>query len=176
MYRWLLVAWLFSGAANAAGIPLTEREVEVPDFGKIAVGASTEKLASVLRQPVPTPFSPSACFIFSPQGMAADTGLSFVIEDKHVTRINLDYYGAEPEPLSIRTVAGIGLGTAEDDVMKAYAGRARVEPDSGDPTWHYIYVDGPGGETGLRFDTDGSKVKSMHAGEYPALNYKQGCY
>ena len=176
MKRWLLLACLLCGTANAADIVLTERDVTLADYGTVTVGDKVDKMERVLRQPLPSSPDRTVCLIATPKGELTTTGISFLIEDKHLTRINVDYYDRSPEPLTIKTPAGIGLGTSEEDVMKAYAGHVRVEPDSGDPSWHYIYVDAPDGQTGLRFDTDGKKVKSMHAGGYPALSYKQGCY
>jgi len=179
MNRWLVLVFLLGGTANADNIALSDQSISLPDFGTVTIGDSAATASRELRQPIAmapgTNPESSTCMIFTPKGLES-TGVSLIFEDKRITRINIDYYGDAAEPLSIKTAAGVGLGTTEEDVKKAYAGHFRLEPDSGDPTWHYIYVDAPGGETGLRFDTDGKKVKSMHAGQYPALNYKQGCY
>ena len=104
----------------------------------------------------------------------APRGVTFMIESKYLTRINVDFYGTDPRPLTIKTDAGIGLGSSEEDVLKAYPA-ARVKPDPADPTWHTIFVESPDRSKGLVFETNGKTVKAMHGGANPAISYPNGC-
>ena len=101
-------------------------------------------------------------------------GITFVIESKRLTRVNVDFYGTDPRPLNIKTAAGIGLGSSEEDVLKAYPA-ARVKPNPADSTWHTIFVDAPDHSKGLVFETNGKTVKSMRGGANPAISYPNGC-
>ena len=166
---WQLVACVIAacGVSDAAGLVLT------PDgLGTTEIGTSASQMERMLRQKI-LPVGEGCVVVAADDGRFP--GISYVIEDKRVSRINVDYYGNSEQPLAIRTAAGIGLGSTEDDVKKAYGDRVRIEPNPGDPTWHYLYVDEPDHARGLAFDTDGKTVKSMHSGTYPALGYKQGC-
>jgi hypothetical protein len=172
--RYLLAILLLStvtGAANAADAVLAPG-----GLGPVAIGSSISQMERLLRQQIPgSSFDDGGCAVVAGNDKR-QLGISYLMESRRVTRINVDYYGDAAEPLTIHTEAGIGLGSSEEDVKKAYGDRVRIEPNSGDPTWHYLYVDEPDHLSGLAFDTDGKTVKSMHAGVYPALNYKQGCH
>jgi hypothetical protein len=76
----------------------------------------------------------------------------------------------------IKTAEGIGVGTSETAVRKAYPD-AVAEP--------HKYVEAPakyldwrpgGGKSGLRFEIDkDGKVSSIHAGREPEIEYVEGC-
>jgi hypothetical protein len=102
------------------------------------------------------------------------TGLSFMIESKKLTRVNVDFYAKSPLPMTIKTDTGIGLGSSEEDVLKAYPS-AKVNPNPADPTWHTIIDEAPDRTKGIVFETNGKTVKSMRAGATPAINYGNGC-
>ena len=161
---------VFAFVAGTCGANAADLTLSADGLALGAIGDSTSHLERVLRQKIPVETQPGSCVVVA--GFDQEKlGITYVIEDETLTRINVDYYGKSPS--TIHTAAGIGLGSAEEDVMKAYEGRVRIESDTGDPSWHFLYVDEPDGSRGLRFDTDGKKVKSMHAGQYPAL--KLGC-
>jgi hypothetical protein len=169
MNRWLPILCVVALSASAGAEDLVLRP---EGLGPVAIGASLSQMERLLRQKIPYDVA-SSCGLVSDRITEA-MGVSYLMEANKVTRINVDYVG-KVDGSPVRTAAGIGLGSPEEDVMKAYAGRVRVEPNSGDPSWHYLYVDEPDRSAGLAFDTDGKKVKSMHAGVYPALSYKQSC-
>ena len=169
MKRCLVLACVMAmvGTANAAD------EVLTPDgLAPVKIGWKVPALENVVGHKI-TP-NPTGCSIVVDY-REEHLGISYMLEERRVTRISVDYYGNSPSPLTIRTAAGIGLGSTEDEVMKAYADRIRVEPYDGDPSRHHLYVDEPDHSRGMAFDTDGTKVKSMHTGEYPALGYTEWC-
>jgi hypothetical protein len=169
MKRCLILAYAMAmwGAANADDGILT------PDgLAPVKLGWKVPALENVVRYKIM--LNPAGCSIVVDY-REEHLGISYMLEESRVTRISVDYYGNSPSPLTIRTAAGIGLGSTEDEVMKAYADRIRVEPYDGDPSWHHLYVDEPDHSRGMAFDTDGKKVKSMRTGEYPSLRYAEGC-
>jgi hypothetical protein len=101
-------------------------------------------------------------------------GLSFTIESGFFTRVDVEFYGTDPRPLLIKTDTGIGLGSREEDVLKAYPG-AKVKPNPADPTWHTITAESLDRTKGIVFETNGKTVKSMRAGATPTINYANGC-
>jgi len=168
MKHWLIFA-LIAGTfgANAAAPVFSANGLD-----PVKIGDTIARLGIDLRQRVDVGAQGDSCVLFSTRD-GENFGISYLISDRVLARINVDYYGTSTDPTTIRTAEGIGLGSTEEDVMKAYGARVRAEPDTGDPTWHYLYVDDPASGRGLRFDTDGKKVTSMHAGQYPEL--KGGC-
>ena len=143
-------------------------------IGPLKVGAQQEIVERYLHDKLPyNQYANHGCSTVSTQQLEP-TGLSFMLEKKILTRINVDYYGTDPRPLEIKTDTGVGLGSSEDDVRKAYPG-AVVKPNPADPTWHTIVMETPDHTRGIIFETDGKTVKSMRAGENPAINYANGC-
>lgn len=104
----------------------------------------------------------------------APTGLSYTIESKYLTRINLDFYSNDPRPLAIKTDTGLGLGSSEEDVLKAYPD-AQVKPNELDPTWHTIIALSPSRTKGIVFETNGKTVKSIRAGLTPTIYPPNPC-
>ena len=155
------------GTANAADQILTPE-----GLGPVAIGLRVQSLENILRKKIEPKLD--GCTLVGENGPER-LGVTYLIEEKRVTRINVDYYGDSAYPSTVRTAAGIRLGSTEDEVNRAYGERVQVEPYEGDPSWHHLYVDEPDHSRGVAFDTDGQKVKSMHAGEYPALRYVSGC-
>lgn len=104
----------------------------------------------------------------------APLGITYTIEAKLLTRINVDFYANDPRPRSIKTAAGIGLGSTEEDLLKAYP-NARIKPNQLDPSWHTIFVDTPERTHALVFETNGKTVKSMRSGLIPNVNPPSAC-
>lgn len=102
-------------------------------------------------------------------------GISIVIEAKHLSRVNVDFYADSDLPQTIKTEAGVGLGSSEADVLSAYGDKAKVAPNPQDPTWHTITVETPDHQSGIVFETNGKSVKSMRAGTNPTLAYPLPC-
>jgi hypothetical protein len=69
------------------------------------------------------------------------SGLRFTAEKKKLVRIDVDFDSGTVET-SAQTDKGIGLRSAEEDVLKAYPD-AVIKRNPGDPTWHTIIVETP---------------------------------
>ncbi len=171
MKRAFLFAVLFagSGVASAAAV------LSANGYGDVKIGMKIDQVERVLHSTLAyNPYANHGCSItFNAQ--MEPYGISYVIDNKVLTRINLDFTTTDERVLTVKTDTGIGLRSPEEDVMKAYAGRVRVQPNSGDPSWHTLYVDEPDQSRGIVFETDGKKVKSIRAGAYPAITYQEPC-
>jgi hypothetical protein len=163
----LFVALIACGSVAFAADP--DNVLTADGLGTIAIGIPVDRLERVLRSKVVyNPYLNRGCSVTTTPEMEP-RGVSFTIEKKLLTRINLDFYGTDPRPLAIKTDTGVGLGSPEDDVTKAYGNRVRIAQNPGDPTWHTLYVDTSDHSRGIIFETDGKRVKSIRAGEYPTI-------
>jgi hypothetical protein len=167
MTRALVFFAFFAGAAVAAPVPVLSAD----GIGPIAIGMSTDQLKQVLKRRLP--YAGGCQALLSPTTDL--TGISLVIDAGYLTRIDVEFYGTDPRPLAIKTEAGIGLKSSEDDLDNAYAGRARTQPAPLDPSWHTVYVDWTGHSRGMIFETDGKTVKSIRVGGYAAISSREPC-
>lgn len=143
-------------------------------LGNLKIGMNQEQMQRVLRQPIPyNEYNNHGCSFMTTPSLGP-LGISLMIEKKRLVRINIDYYGTDPHPLLQKTEAGIGLGSSEADLLKAYP-TAEVKANPADPTWHTVTVDAPDHSKGMVFETDGKKVKSFRVGANPAIAYATGC-
>ncbi|HEX8674681.1 MAG TPA: hypothetical protein VF710_22460 [Longimicrobium sp.] len=127
--------------------------------------------AAVLGAPVERPAvdPENACDYATLSGEIA--GLSPMVWGDTLVRFDVDTPG-------IRTVEGVGVGSAEKDVMSRYAQqRLRTEPHPYDgPEWHYLTVDFPGDSVHrIIFETDGDTVRSFRVGLRSAVDLIEGC-
>lgn len=160
------------GTAMAAN---PDTDLSADGVGNIKIGMPIDALERIVHGKLPyNEYANHGCAVVSTKALEP-WGLSFMIEDNHLTRINVDYYDNNTEPTAIKTAAGIGLGSSEADITKAYAGRVRVKPNSQDPTWHTLYVDEPDHTRGMVFETNGKTVKSLRVGQYPSIESQTGC-
>jgi hypothetical protein len=93
----------------------------------------------------------------------------FMFEDERLTRISIG------KGSRTRTLRGIGIGSSEAEVHRAYGPGLRVEPHRY-TEWpaRYLTVWARSPAHGLRFETDPSRrVRSIHAG--PSIEYVEGC-
>lgn len=173
MKRTLLVLFVVGcGAAFAAEPDMT---LSADAMGSFKTGMGVDVLERTAHQKLPyNPYVNHGCSVITTQGLEP-WGVSFMIEQKKLARINVDFFGSDPRPLTIKTAEGIGLASTEEDVMKAYGARVRMVPNQLDPTWHTLFVDSPDRTHGMVFETDGKTVKSLRIGEYPAIESQTGC-
>lgn len=105
-----------------------------------------------------------------------DANLAYMVEDGRITRIDViqPRRGSGPER-RVTAATGLGVGSSEDEVRKAYGSAMTAEPNPYDDRERYLKVEEPDHKRGLVFETLGGKIYSMRAGEYPALDYAEGC-
>jgi hypothetical protein len=143
-------------------------------IGPAKIGMEISVLERYLRTKLGyNPYDNRGCSVLVSKAMAP-LGMSFMIEKSYLSRVNVDFYGTDPRPLEIKTTAGIGLGSSEEDVLKAYPG-ARVKANPADPTWHTIFAESPDRSKGIAFETNGKTVKSMRGGANPSISYPNSC-
>ena len=118
-------------------------------------------------------FESAECWVTS-RADGADPGIAYMVEDGRITRIDVWQPGDGP-PSTIRTAAGIGLGSSEAEIAAAY-GPGRVEPHPYlEEGGHLVIVEGRRKGSALVFETAGGHVTGFRAGRHPAVDYSEGC-
>jgi hypothetical protein len=173
MKRAVLFAVLLASAMPAFAIEFSTNLSE-DGLGNVKIGMPVEQIELQFHDKFGyNPYENHGCSMLTTP-LLEPTGISVMIEAKHLTRINIDYVGKSALPATIKTSKGIGLGSSEEDVLKAYP-NARVKVNPADPTWHTIFAETPDQAKGIVFETNGKAVKSMRAGVNPAISYPNGC-
>jgi hypothetical protein len=151
--------------------------VLTPDgLGPVKFGMSAKQLQNVLLQKLEydyDPFHKHACGTVSTKRSQAQ-GISFTLDNGHVTRISVDFYGKGLRS-PVRTEAGIGLDATVEEVKQAYGARLVVKPHPNDPSWQYLVVNSPDHSRAVIFETNGTKVIHIRAGDYPEITQPDGC-
>lgn len=97
------------------------------------------------------------------------SGVAFMVEGDTLVRVDVERAG-------LLTQEGVGVGTAEADVVARFGNRLRVEPHPYEgPEGHYLIVDAPDGRHRMIFETDGLRVTRYRAGRLPEADYIEGC-
>ena len=143
-------------------------------IGLAKVGINIDQLQKVIQEKLAyDPARNGDCSLITNKHLGP-MGLSFTIESGYLTRVNVEFYGTDPRPLLFKTEAGIGLGSREEDLLKAYPG-ARIKPNPADPTWHTVIAESPDHTRGMVFETNGQTVKSIRVGDYRAISHLNEC-
>ncbi|GAA0539217.1 hypothetical protein FHS83_003681 [Rhizomicrobium palustre] len=173
--RFLVPAFAMVLAASAAyaeeDLPTLLSEDGISD---VKIGMKQDALERALHEKVLfNAYANGGCVAFTTKKLEA-AGLGLLMFQKQLARVSVEYYSADTHPLAIKTAAGIGLGSSEEDVLKAYPG-AKVKPNPADPSWHTVIWETADHSKGIVFETDGKKVKSMRAGLNPFIATPDGC-
>jgi hypothetical protein len=143
-------------------------------LGGLKVGTPVDRVETLLSDKLGySQYQNGGCSVLTTKKLEP-LGISLMIESKILTRINIDYFSKSTLPQTIKTDSGVGLGSTEEEVRKAYPG-ARVKPNPSDPTWHTVIAETPDHAKGIAFETDGKTVKSMRVGTYSAIAFADGC-
>lgn len=124
------------------------------------------------------------CYHAQPKGV---DGVAFMVgnerrpadpKDGRIVRATVAPYGPE-EALVVPgfvTDKGVGLGSTEAQVKAAYPG-IEVTGHQYVEQGHYLtlYAAGADKGFGIRFETDGQQVTSIHAGKADAIQFVEGC-
>lgn len=162
----------------AAAVPALAEDappvLTMDGIGSLKVGMAVDKLEQLLHTRIAySKFNNNGCSVLTTATLEP-RGISLMIDEKLLARVNVEFVGTSALPKTVKTEAGIGLGSSEDDLKKAYP-TAKVKPNPADPSWHTISVLNADGSQGFVFETDGVTVKSMRSGITPAISFQRGC-
>ena len=104
------------------------------------------------------------CHFVLPSG--ADSPYGFMVVEGRITRVDIWQGG-------IYTSTGLGVGSSEDEVLKAYPDKVEISPHRY-TDGHYLTVPIAEGFA-IIFETNGSEVERYRAGSYPSIAWIEGC-
>jgi hypothetical protein len=175
--------------------PATAQVVSFTGAGPVELGmtvAAAERSMGAKFAPISLPFSED-CWITG-RADGKDKGVDYVIHDGKIVRI--DFEPRDGEQVNLKTAAGIGVGSTEAEIRRAYkdvtvsrapyfseeseveAAKERAErgitaPEP--PPQYWMRVDSPGNERGIIFVTQDSKVISFSTGFKAAIEEMEIC-
>jgi hypothetical protein len=179
-------------------ITAVSAEAQVVDFmgaGPVQLGmtvAAAERSLGAKFAPISLPFSED-CWITG-RADGKDQAISYVIQNGEIVRI--DFYPRNGEQMNLKTTAGIGIGSTEADIRRAYKDirvtrapyydeeseieaantRAKLGITAPQPPPHFwMRVDSPNHERGIIFDTEDGKVTSFFTGFKNAIESMEIC-
>jgi len=136
-------------------------------FGPLKIGISFEQARRIagpeLRPTTPELLASPAC---DQLPLPGHKGVALMFVEGVLRRIDVFKPG-------IRSAAGIAVGDPVSRVAHAYAG-VRQEPNHYDERESYLTA-GPEQGRALRFETDKGKIGQMYAGDWPQVQYTEGC-
>ena len=98
----------------------------------------------------------------------------FMVVGGRIVRIDAGFR----EPARVKTLSGIGKGSSEADVMKAYAGQIRVEPHKyvpGGKDLVYVPNDAAYRQYSMIFEVIDGRVGSFRSGFTEQVSWIEGC-
>jgi hypothetical protein len=157
-------------------------------IGPVQIGMSAKQAERALGaklDPMSADGNGSAeCWLTSRKGKI-DRFIQYMIKFGKITRIDVFPGAAEisPKPVpAIKTPEGIGVGSSEDDIRKAYGETVKKEvapygdEDHIDATTSYsLHVDTPDKKRGIIFETTHNRVESFSVGLHDSINMIESC-
>ena len=157
----VILTVMLTGCASAP--KLTENA-----FGGVSIGMSAEHALAVMHDYAAEYYDETSdCYYLHPKGEVA--GVHIMINDEIVARFDVADNGER-----ILTAAGVGIGSTKQDVINSYS-QVNIKPhqylgEAGE----YLEVTLPSG-TGFIFETEFDVVTQYRLGQYPEVQYVEGC-
>ena len=178
MLRWTFrIAVLILALAMAAPASAQERRIlESGGIGKVRIGMSISRaeraLGARLRSFIPA--YGKGCWL-AVRADGIDAGLSYMVKRARITRIDVDTPRSGTAPM-ISTAKGIGVGSTQAEVERAYGSAVIVAPAP------YGHSDGDRWLTvestptrGIVLSISDGKVVSLWSGRRSSIAYSEAC-
>jgi hypothetical protein len=159
-----------NGPNGAARDSVSDLSLSEDGLGQIQIGMNLDDAVNMgLLNENPT-MKPSCDFVFPAVGAGIPDGVSVMIVQGKVARIDVDTG-------SVTTEDGAKIGDTEDAISKMYDGDIQSEPHKFIAGGQYMVVTGDSTSLGkaIVFETDGQRVISFRAGRLPEVKWVEGC-
>jgi len=159
-----------NGPNGAARDSVSDLSLSEDGLGQIQIGMNLDDAVNMgLLNENPT-MKPSCDFVFPAVGAGIPDGVSVMVVQGKVARIDVDTG-------SVTTEDGAKIGDTEDTINKIYDGDVQSEPHKFIAGGHYMVVTGDSTSLGkaIVFETDGQRVTSFRAGRLPEVKWVEGC-
>jgi hypothetical protein len=167
----LTVLALLAGVMTAGASPATLLTVD--GLGPARIGMSVSQVEQALGQKLAIQY-PEDDSCGQGEAKGGPAGVSYMFVDGRLARVDVYQHDGGNSP-SIKTDAGIGLGSSMAQVQRAYGPRLSIQPDPYDDTEHYLVVKNAGPGREIIFDTRMGRVGSFRAGLSKPVEYIEGC-
>lgn len=159
-----------SGPNGTARDSVSDLSLSEDGLGQIQIGMNLSDAVNMgLLNENPT-MKPSCDFVFSAVGAGIPDGVSVMVVQGRVARIDVDTG-------SVTTEDGAKIGDTEEAIRTMYGGEVQAEPHKFIAGGHYLTVMGDSTSVGkaIVFETDGQRVTSFRAGRLPEVKWVEGC-
>lgn len=166
-----LIALVAALLATTTSPPAYDWKLTPAGWGPVRIGmtrAQAEKVLAIPLEGEAFDNEGSCTELYSSEQKLA--GLYFMFQDGKLTRISA------ASPSVIKTPRGLGVGSTDEEVRKAYGAQLQTEPHhyEGEPAEYLTYWLKPK-VRGVRFETDiQHKVETIHAGN-DSIQLIEGC-
>ena len=147
---------------------ISQAPLGIDGIGPVRVGMTTAQAAAAASIPMRLQSAVGSCgkatFVGGPPG------LSFMTNLDGIRRVDV----TEP---SIKTAEGIGIGSTEAEVTRAYGNRVTTQPHEY-TNGHYLVVTSEKPDLAnyrFVFETDGTRVTLFRSGVEPDVEFVEGC-
>lgn len=170
-------------------VPITERAAAADQIltfdglGPVHVGMTVleaEAALGVKLEPLDTNdgVSSDSCW-YTLRTDGVDQAIPYMIRDGRIARIDVNEGPIGKMGTNIpgvKTERGIGIGSSEEDVKKAYGSALNITPHRyGGEDDHYLTTLTADKSRGIRFETWEGKVNHFHVGTAEAILLVEGC-
>ena len=174
MRKWLAAA--LTAAVVAGGAKAATRILTMQGMGPVHLGMTPKQVEKALGakfKPMED-FQSADCWQTS-RADNVDADISYMIEQGRITRIDI-WRAKEGDRPDIASAEGIGIGSTEDQIKKAYGAKLKIElhPYEGEGG-RYMSVMATDKKSGMLFETSHGKVVSFRIGVGSSLGYSEGC-
>ncbi|MGI8402527.1 MAG: hypothetical protein ACR2NS_13130 [Gemmatimonadaceae bacterium] len=159
-----------NGPNGTARDSVSDLSLSEDGLGQIQIGMNLSDAVNMgLLNENPT-MKPSCDFVFSAVGAGIPDGVSVMVVQGRVARIDVDTG-------SVTTEDGAKIGDTEEAIRTMYGGEVQAEPHKFIAGGHYLTVMGDSTSVGkaIVFETDGQRVTSFRAGRLPEVKWVEGC-
>lgn len=153
-------------------------------IGPVKIGMTVQEAEHALGaklDPISPPFY-KECWITS-RSDKKDRVIQYMVEDENIAAIDVYPPAAETFPLpipAIKTPKGIGVGSTEEQIRKAYGKSVKKErapyfDEDNKETAYWFHADNPDKKLGMFFDARYGRVLSFSVGTLEAINQMERC-
>lgn len=161
-----LAALLFFSTSIGFAASNFNWELSFNGLGPIKIGMTLQEAEKVSDIKLNSNEQNNECFIAKPEGFK---GLSFMVVDGRIARVDVSSD-------EFATGKGTRVGDSEAMLKESYKETLKTEPHKYIENGHYFTLENQEDHTAIQFDTDGSKIISIHSGGADAVYLVEGCY
>ncbi len=153
--------------ALAQQSPVSIMKLSASALGPIKIGMSTEEASTAFGQPLVYQETVEGCGWIGRPGLPK--GIDLKVVEGVIVMINVSSN-------TITTLEGAHVGQTEKEIKDLFPGQVKVTPHLYTTGGHYLNVKLKNNkEFGYVFETDGSRVKTIRAGDLNEISLAEGC-